>query len=297
MIFLIGIFVVFSFGNVFAQESSDDTNFFISGCSNEFVSGIAAGTCSVNGDWFCYGKDDITKTVDSGFDCATYTDGSRTCCPAAYTCVDGVCTLRQESCEELETKEDCESDDDENDCYWLSDTCVSSPNQYGCGAYKYEDECNADEFGLGQTGYGTDVCGTYTEDNMIIYNCHCQWYDGHDEEGDDGEGCNLEYEIVPEFCVGEGCDTKYSCDKIFDFGNCTDGKQVINFEAVLYDLSGDSAVKVIDVDLKKSYSCVGGTAERNCGEPIIKLPFFGFFNIFCVFVVLAVVYFGFKKHL
>jgi len=289
-IILIGIFL-FSF--ISAQESESDTNFFISGCSNEYVSGIPVGTCSLDGAWFCIDKNTLVSTINTEFDCTNNKDGSRTCCPADYTCLEGTCTPREFSCEELKTKDDCENEDDENDCYWLSETCVSNPNQYGCGAYKYEDECNADEFGLGKTGYGTELCGSYTDENMLIYNCHCIWSDESSEQA----GCNLEYEIVPEFCVGLDCDTTYSCKKIYNFGNCTNGKQTIDFKAVLYDITTNTANIITDTELKKSYSCNDGTTERNCGEPIIKIPFFSFFNVICVFIAITLIYFGIKEDL
>lgn len=298
----LGLLLILSLGVVSSEGSNTGTIFSVPGCSNSQVANLPVETCSSSGRWFCTFNQEMFYTISSGgytFDCANSDNldlNGDVCCPSGYTCeVEGStgigrCVVRTMSCSEYTNPTDCEND--EEGCFWLNDECVDDPNQFGCGVYSSPGACEADEFNLGQTGAGTDVCGSYTAGGMLIpaSSCLCEWDSDNDE-------CDLVHEVIPEFCVGLGCNDEYKCERFYQFGPCVEGRQEVNWTADLFEVDNTAGTETLvpnsgtGASLRIDYFCESGDDERNCGQPIVKLPFFSFINLIVSVLVIFGVYF------
>lgn len=294
---LILFIMVIIVGVVNGEESKTQLNFTISGCNFEGT-GLANGSCSSNGDYFCGYKNGnylLYNTIYDPTGCSygkdTYTSGQLFCCPTGYFCENGaegpVCNLREGLCSNQSTQNDCEG----IGCYWLQadgGTCVESPSDYSCDVYPNSKTCTNDRFGLGQRGIGTKICGTYFSVNNIEYvvpfdSCRCEW----------DNSCKLTYNTVEEF--GNGTANSFKCMKSFGIGKCVDGTQLINWTATPQIISGYPSG--IPLSVLEATKCVNNTAgaKRDCGTPILKLPGFSLFSFFISLGIVSLFYLWTKK--
>ncbi|MCK5472652.1 MAG: LamG domain-containing protein, partial [Planctomycetes bacterium] len=221
-------------------DSETQTDFTISGCDLG-DGGLAADSCSFDGNWFCGDEDGNYVLYNTLYDergCAfggtsAPVFGQPQCCPIGFVCVDDpdeglVCMQRLEECANQTTRGDCEA----IGCYWLNNICVDRPADYSCDVYDSESACLNDSFHLGQTGVGTEVCGTYFvvgNDGYVIPfdTCRCDW---------DGAKCALGYDVLEE--IHGGNPNSFRCVKGFDIGDCIEGTQIIKWGVVPQVISG-----------------------------------------------------------
>ncbi|MEA3248664.1 MAG: hypothetical protein U9Q73_03080 [Nanoarchaeota archaeon] len=287
---LIGMFIV---GTVSGADSDTQSNFTISGC--EFgETGLVADSCSPEKDYFCSYEDGsyiLYDTLYDNFGCskglATHIIGQPFCCPRGYVCensVEGpICKLRVNACSDQLTQSDCEA----AECYWLlidGGICVETISDYSCDIYQTSETCTEDKFGLGQTGVGTEICGTYFTADSIGYvipleSCHCKW----------DTICRLAYDTLEE--IHNGTINSFECTKNFGIGDCINGTQIITWTATPQITAGyPSGVPLSVLEAAKCVDNAEGV-KRECGLPTLKLFGFSLFSIFMSLGIVGLFYF------
>lgn len=290
-------------------SSGTTTNFILQGCEVPTTGeNIAVDQCSSDGLYFCKGQDIPQYTIEEQYACSlgdqTGIPADRSsCCPAGYECitsedsssyVEGVTTLftcvqRNRLCSNYTSEKECSAES----CYWVEgeDICLD-PNDpsLSCSIYTDEIPCEEDLNNFGRNGAGTEVCGTYTEDGFVIPSgsCSCEWVGGE---------CDLTYEIRPE--ISGSNLPLFKCLKSFTTGACLDGFQDINWTAKPVNSETNVALSKPFSDVLSqainSSKCVSGVEERGCGEPLVKLPGFGFVNFVLAGLLLGLVYFFLER--
>ena len=294
------------------EVSTSRTDFTLAGCPFPGGGGITAGSCSRNGMYYC-GETSFTlyETLYDDGGCSMenplgYESGTPQCCPSGYLCGDDpdtpgpelVCNQRTIDCSTQENKDDC----DHAGCFWLEEEggiCVDNPSDYSCSIYQSEDSCNLDVWNVGAAGMGTEVCGTYFVESDQVYvipqgSCNCDW------TNPDGDGeCVLGYDVVPD--IYGGIENTFRCQKDFTTGECIDGLQQVSWTADGIEGTGNFSVGPFFDAIK--YAAVLAAAgcetdavgiQRDCGEPIVKLPAFSFFALMSSMGIIGLVYF-FKR--
>ncbi len=275
--------------------SRTETSINIDGCNFDFdggTFGVARNTCSVDpvkGLFFCTQDGESLITADWGLGCAMgdagFAGGNDSCCPLGKFCNvsdDGKqfrCVTRPERCVDQNTSEECA----DMGCFWWCDKKCYDKNELTCGDYascgeESSAKCDADDFNLGKY---EGVCGTIVEcgDDTIFSisdeGCGCAWYDdtspGH---------CDFNFYVNQMFYGIDETPNKFSCSNSYILGECVDGVQEVNWSSNSSALSGDFESTGIPQDCLAAVDCDGGEEERQCGEPIIKLPGFSLFAFF-----------------
>lgn len=145
--------------------SSTRADFVILGCSvtdSLGTYGIAAGSCSKNGRWFCESIGNPLYTLSTTGACSI---GGGNCCPQGFKCNStDQCEARTEDCSINTDSTSCKEDN----CFWLEKDgkgiCAERPSDFSCSYYENEPDCKEDVWNLGQEGIGTEVCGSYVVD-------------------------------------------------------------------------------------------------------------------------------------
>ena len=289
LILLIGILVI---SVVNGEDSETQSNFTISGCDFG-ETGLTEGSCSPDGDYFCEYEDEEYTLYDTVYDslgcsygAATYISGQPFCCPIGYLCENAggpICNLREGECADQLNRIDCEN----IGCYWLpidGGICIESPEEYSCDIYQDSGTCLEDKFRLGQTGIGTEICGTYFSVDDVGYvipleSCHCEW---------DGT-CKLSYDILEEFY--NGTINSFNCTKSFSIGDCINGTQLVTWSATPNIISG--YLSGIPLAVLEAAKCVDNAigAERDCGMPTLKLFGFSLLSFFMSLGIVSLFYF------
>lgn len=275
-------------------DSSTRSSFNLFGCVLPSGGILPYGSCSFDGLYYCDVSGTLLETIEDEDACSAYSSGD--CCPVEYACrtesdsdlskgSGNFCYQRKTLCSDYDDKDDCINDDE--GCYWVGDECVA-PNDgaLSCSLYKTENGCQQDIYDLAHKGADArEKCGSITsEDRIIPYDsCLCSWAD---EDGDGDEECYFDYSIYDYF--SEDGSALFKCSKLFNNTDCVNGKQTISWTAK------NTGTSVGEETLKDA-GCVNGSMERNCGEALVKLPFFGLFNVVSVALVLGLVYFGSRK--
>ncbi|MFH1238275.1 MAG: hypothetical protein ABIH79_01945 [archaeon] len=288
LILLIGIFVI---GIVSGADSNTQSNFTILGCDFR-ETGLLAGTCSSEKDYFCNYEDGdyiLYDTIYDNFGCskgvATHLLGEPSCCPQGYFCENSaegpICNLREGDCSDRLTQNDCEL----VECYWLpvdGGICIESPSDYSCDIYQTSEDCIEDKFGLGQIGVGSEICGTYFTVEDIVYlhrNCSCRW----------DTSCEIGSDIVEE--IYNGTINSFECRKSFGIGDCINGTQIITWDATPQIIEGYPSG--IPLQVLEAAKCIDNSvgAERVCGLSSLKLFGFSLFSFFMSLGIIGLFYF------
>ncbi|MBU2576140.1 MAG: LamG domain-containing protein [Nanoarchaeota archaeon] len=292
--------------------STTKTEFTLAGCQLPESAGggsISAGSCSRNGMYYCEEVSlELYETFYDGTGCSfgasTYVNGNPQCCPSGYLCKDDpddeegelpVCNLRTVECGTILEQGLC----DAAGCFWVDDTvgCVGNPSDYSCSIYRSNASCQLDVWNVGSAGMGTAVCGTYfVVDNQGYVipqdSCKCDWT--HDTLTE-GNYCMLGYDVMPDI-YGDNPST-FRCQKDFSSGDCIDGKQHVNWTAGGVNPTGDfltDETKYAAVLLAAGCTTDLIGIQRDCGEPIVKLPGFSLFALMSSLGIIGLVYF-FKR--
>lgn len=301
---LFGIFLI----SFTCADSSIETNFSIWGCNFEFNGGtvaVAAEECSTgDADGFFYCGLDLYPwiTQNEGLGCSMgsspYVPGENFCCPAGMFCNETstspyqyTCNRRLENCEDQYNEIDCL----DIGCLWMDieDICTDSARNYDCGYYNTSALCALDEWNLGRTGIGTDLCGTTIECGGETFSipeedCECTWY----ETAPIGDKCQLKMMAVQYFWTGEP--NQFECSNIYNLGDCTDGVQNVTWFSNHSVVNGSFPPIVLDECLE-ILGCNSGESTRFCGEPIIKLPGFSLFSLFISLIIIGIFFLGLGK--
>ena len=288
--FVVVGFVLMSLGLV---AGGAETEFTVEGCSFDGGLTLAPGTCSQDGTKYCsnslVGYDTITDVKGCSLGASIYTFGDRQCCPQGF-----VCDLDEEyplTCARNPDTEPCveksENDCAVDGCFWMgAEGCVSSPREYSCSSYMNPEECGTDAFNLGREGVGSEICGDYFVEGgggyvISVSSCECVW---------DG-ACKFKYSVIPDIYVA-GDYRSFNCSKDFVVGDCVGTSRAVSWTAV--DSRNDAFLALGDddeADIVAAAECLGGSEERVCGQPIVKLPGFSLFALISSLGFLAMFYF------
>ena len=269
--------LVLVLGISFISAASTDISYFtVGGCDN----GMPAGTCSADGGQYCDAYGILWNTLTSDI-CTTV----GLCCPLGYYCdstTEMKCVERTTSCSDYTIQDDCEDDI----CVWdPNDVGIPDcrdPSEFdGCNDYQSEYGCEQDFADRGQHGTGSEICSSGAYDSLSGFvvrydSCRCEW---------DGE-CMLTHDVTNQ-TNPEGPDL-FSCKRSFSLGECINKIQNLTWTAVI---DPDSFETSLSPQQLATLGCLGSSKEINCGGPIVKLPFFGFFNIISVLGLLSIFYF------
>lgn len=278
--------------SIVSGASETESNFTISGCDIGEI-GLAADSCSLDGDYFCSyegGEYNPLYTISDNFGCSlgasTYTLGQPFCCPAGYFCDDSagpVCNIRMGECSEQLVEGDCEN----LGCYWIptnGGTCTEFYSDYSCEIYETSTTCTNDQFRLGQIGVGTEICGTYFSVDSIGYviplnSCRCEWT----------TSCMLAYDVLEE--ITNGTANTFECMKDYTTGNCINGTQLIQWNATANIISGYNSG--VPSQVLEAAKCINNAVgrERDCGLPTLKLFGFGLLSFFMSLGIIGLFYF------
>jgi hypothetical protein len=280
--------------------STTRSDFIIAGCTLPDESGLARGTCSVDGEFYCDDDDNWFRTRDDRYGCSlgglTYTPGDDYCCPSGLYCngtaggSNPVCAQRVEQCSDQLNEGDCEG----IGCLWLGDEglCVESTHDYSCSLYQTQEKCDEDIWNLAKEGIGTEVCGTYMVVDNIGYvipydSCACVW---DATEPDPDFRCKFGYDVYPDIY---GADPDwFKCLKAFDVGECIEGVQDFSWTVDQVDVTGEYTTNAsLLANVAAAAGCELGSSVRNCGEPVIRLPGFSLFALFGSVFIIGLFYF------
>ncbi|RMD45805.1 hypothetical protein D6829_01175 [Candidatus Pacearchaeota archaeon] len=264
------------------------SGFYVEGCKIGAES-LNLGTCSADGRYFCDMNGELKDTISDKFACSFGKSfvPSTVCCPAGYVCDSKsfFCKKRVNSCSSFKDYSSCKS----NNCYWVSskNKCVSAQRDFSCSFYTTKKSCEADLWNLGTAGIGSEVCGTvfdaaYSNKKIGFFSprrkCECKWT---------GNRCVLSYNVSEEIYKKGENPKSFECQKVINAEGCVSGKQKISWQAKVSATAGGFDNKD-GQDVIKASGCVSSSTVRNCGEPLIKLPFFGATNFFVsIFLILA----------
>jgi hypothetical protein len=280
-ILIISIFALY----VVSAGSSTETGIFIGGCTLP-SSGIKipVKSCSDDGVYYCFALEHYIKTygeADSAVGCmgSDGVIGGFDCCPSGSECTANGCQARTALCSSYRQKSDCEN---HGGCAWIfngiTEVCRDS-NSLSCSDYKSNSSCLSDVLSLGKRGLGTQQCRTsaYAGTKRVV-NCRCVW-------NTSASTCSLFSDITPTlyFSIPSG----FSCQKEYAMGECISGEQIATRTATPIPFSGSSAPSQTELNAS---GCTDGVETLICGEKLIKLPFFTFFNIVTIVTVLALFY-------
>jgi len=282
--------------------SRTEAVFNIQGCSFDLPGGgtvsVSKGQCSADRNYYCSEDKEVLATLDWGLGCAMgdkdYAKDSNAnfCCPSGgdevYFCNDSrssedlfKCDVLTENCFDQDTKSTCNA----IGCIWLEenevgDQCVPRVDE-DCGYYQDEQSCHDDNWSLGTTGIGTELCGTTMECNGMVFSvpeneCSCKWYPFAPE----GQKCQVKLVGVQMFYAPDGTPNRFECSNVFKLEECIDGVQKVNWTSNSTVIAGFNGASAVPFDCLEALDCVGGAKERSCGEPLIKLPGFSLFAFF-----------------
>jgi hypothetical protein len=269
---MLALIFVLSFVFVYASDSQVDINLI--GCS-EGDYNLFYGDCSADGEKFCDQGTMLTMVQDN---CSL---GDSPCCPAGFFCNGSDrCAQRTTPCTDHEDQDACE----EGQCFWFSigdneGFCADRPSEMNCGIYPNKDSCEEDSYNLGQVGDGTDVCGNYLPNGLLVKqdSCACSWNDSSDI-------CELTYEVTEEYenIGGSSGGSKFRCNKKFINGDCIDGVQTIITNVTFNPHKSLSYLQ--------SVGCVNSERTRVCGRASVKLPGLSTWGILIVLLVVIMYY-------
>ena len=296
------------------NSSGTSKNFSLAGCDVPGVSTkLPVGSCfqgePYDGEYYC----DILKVLHDTQNEPDYC--SRTtpnCCPVNSKCevrpiseggIDNdnkYCYQRLQTCSYW-TDNGGQSACEDDGCWWIDEECMD-PNDLSlsCSIYTSSGTCEEDIWNFGQTGVGTEICGTFVNGPIILGDgstldsgavdadsCKCKWL----VDATDGNKCYLSAQIHEDFCYPiEDCNS-FDCYRFFQTGACIDGVQEVNWTARLFDLSEEPEEEILQLSIKTSLSCIDGDATRSCGQPIVTVPFFGFSNLIIAGLLICLFYF------
>jgi len=297
---IFSLILLAGFASAETTTSNIFTEFTVAGCEVVNPYGaqleISAGTCSVDGSYYC-GTDGTTyntRTDSRGcsFGKSTYTSGEPRCCPTGFICDKGTLTCNQGGVE-CANYHDSQSACENAGCYYITEdggqsSCVSSPTEYSCSIYQTEGSCNQDTYNLGSEGVGTEICTSsdrylsLTSGNYVVptSSCKCVWTTNE---------CKLEWDLTEE--IYETTPDSYTCQKSFDVGSCVAGTQKISWTSTVTSGTGAfNPISAIPSEALSKPGCTDGNMERSCGEPIVRLPGFGTFSLISVIAILFLFY-------
>ena len=303
--FLLGLFFISSV--IAGSFSSTVTEYTLKGCAFDFEGtdiSVSVGSCSAAG--YCYCTDELEglSTTDEGLGCARgnfdfdLEDGDRDCCPKGMKCskiAEGKfkCIDRTDNCVTQNNKHDCEA----ISCLWLNITekCVDSASDLGCGYYNTQSACEIDEWNLGSEGVGTELCSAGTiECAGLIFSimddgCSCKW----NNMLPDGKKCLTNIVATQKFFTDYP--DVFECSTVYDLGDCTDGTQNYSWIPNSSIISGfGNGTIPIPEECLMALNCVNGSGTRNCGEPLIRVSGFSLFSLIVAVGLIGLFYF-FKK--
>jgi hypothetical protein len=299
---LAGVFLISSSS---AAESTTESNFVIPGCTFSFggedvsVSTDKCSTGVADGYFFCgpTGIPFITNSTPKGcsFGDDSYTKGDNACCPYDQNMFCNgtslVCENRLVNCEDQLNENDCNT----SSCFWMDESgeCSSNPRRnYDCSYYKNNNTCILDRWKIGESGVGTEICGSTIECDGKTFSvpedgCGCAWYD----DAPAGERCQLKVSAGEMFY--SGIQDKFECSNVYSLGDCTDGTQAVSWFSKNKTLQGFPGG--IPNECLAALDCLGGESTRFCGEPAVKLPVFSFFSFLLSFFIIGIYYFLMDK--
>jgi hypothetical protein len=265
---------------VLADTSVDLTT---GGCERDSIHplGVNPDRCDASRSFYCNTDSLYENVLTINNACLYGTNGSFSCCPNGYNCVEAdgnsLCKLMENDCSYWTTQPTCESTG--NNCYWDdrgnngSGICVYPPAT--CGDFATEDDCT----NITSKYIAEAECAKvpYIDSEGVFYvvpvdNCTCSW-------NNDITKCELNYTVTST--IGDG----FLCNKQYDYGECTDGIQPYEIIAIY---SGNTTV--ISQELLQAFDCLTGDGTRICGVKLIQVPFFAWFNLFIVLFLIAVYY-------
>jgi hypothetical protein len=276
--FVFSLMFVFVFSLYFVSSSSMSIEFTIGGCDSSRV-----GTCSVEGrlctseGWkdtlnaqgACVGGDGISGNADD-------------CCPAGFSCsgLEGeeVCIEKNYDCENYNN--DMEGCEESDECVWFNNQCVDPRYFLSCSEYTNETTCEEDIFRLGERGSGTDVCtrGVTSSGRVVVFgSCRCEW------EGVEIDRCKLAYDVSRD--QGTGNLDDFTCFKDFNLTECVDGEQIHSWTVSYFD-----GGNLVTDEVLGEFDCVDGSKSIGCGQPVLKMPGFGFFGFLTASLLISLFY-------
>lgn len=295
----------------YCYVSSGDTSdtrkdFTLPGCDVPGLSTkLAVNTCfrgePYDGEYYCEGAEVpvLRDTANYPKACTLSESVGRSCCPVNSICRESTeedgfddeeerCYIRTEVCSTYESEGDCL----DNSCYWVDGGC-KDPNDpsLSCSVYQNKPSCEDDYWHFGQLGAGTEVCGSFTSTGMVIPidSCKCVWI-----LGDEGEECVFSYSVSNEFYGPGEDDGLFYCLKSFETDACEDGKQNVSWTVIVDDPDVSFEPKPEDLEAAQ---CYDDSVIRSCGQPIVTVPFFGFWNLIAAFLLIGLFYLFYKEDL
>ncbi|MCK4999847.1 MAG: LamG domain-containing protein [Anaerohalosphaera sp.] len=290
-----------------SQTSGTQANFTIKGCMIPGFGGLSSDSCSRYGYYYCDASGIGYDTIEDAGGCTEAGNANwrlDPCCPDGYECNDDTvagdykCVQTTDNCADNDNKVDCEKER----CIWITDPtkadfCTDSLSDYSCSFYtntgnninEAQENCKEDLYNLGKTGVGTEKCGTYVYDDALLVDylipmdsCKCAW---------NSDKCSLAIGGVPD--VYGVNPENFTCFKSFTMGECTEaGTQDVEWDVEAVNSSAFSGLPQLEQDAAlKATGCVEGSAERSCGDPIVKLPFFGFLEFAACCVIISMLYY------
>lgn len=133
-----------------------------------------------------------------------------------------------------------------------------------CSNYNDESSCGNDICNVASSSAPSDV-----DCDSLTTNCYCSW--------ESGDGCNLNADYIDEVTQETIGTCKYNEDTGDD---CSDGFLSFSWIALW---TGN--------EIDKPLSCIGGSKVIECPTRL-KLPFFGFLQLFIALLIIFLVYFS-----
>lgn len=315
--FISGAFSKSKAGNNYCYASTGEsslarTEFSIAGCkivgsTGEVEYSLSKGSCSRDGLVYC-GLDGVAyDTLLPNNGCSlgseTWEVGNSMCCPSTHICTseeDGsggtsfACNLPETDCAIYSNDRSSCSD---NGCYWFEidsgteeGTCISNPKDQSCSVYKDENSCNQDNYNIGGTGVGADVCDTLETGFFDLVgvgqfiipesSCGCKWDSATSV-------CELSWTMTEALFETDATPSSFDCLTDFSIGKCLVGEQLIQWTTRTTNVMGVFSNQN-NLDTARTESrCVDGELIRNCGETILKFPGFSLFALFLSMILIA----------
>jgi len=299
------VFLIFFVSLVVAESSENEMQIRILGCSDG-VNFASPGQCVGSTGWcsdfnVILDSFDVPNACSRGVSPSEVVGGTpkpyQVCCPTkTHECIsnntDGVtsgtamvnnvgdaffCVPATKDCSEYPDKETC-IEDHYGQCAWNGTACI--PRSNSCYEYTDENSCNEDELNVSR--FDPNCRYGETESSGIPYiisqeSCKCFW-------NSTTSSCGLRYNITPSF--GDGM--SYSlCEYVFELTEgCSDGFETYTYKANYGGGTYGASNPVAAGDAR----CTDRTGRRRCGVPIVKVPFFSFFNVMMVLFLLSIFY-------
>ncbi|MGK0208861.1 MAG: hypothetical protein ACI83O_000120 [Patescibacteria group bacterium] len=200
------------------------------------------------------------------------------------------CVSATENCEDFDGDEDaCVAHENTGQCYWDDPSCV--PRVTECSDYISGSDCDGDVQDISEDDPGCQEIQTVTGGVSIILkksSCSCNW----NTSVSGTKKCTLNQTAVTDDGSGNGGVPLGVCSRSLVLTEtCDEGTG--GFES--YTREASYAAESGTTISAEAVGCVDTTGSRRCGEPVVKVPFFGGFEFLLSGIFITCMYCFMKR--